>query len=214
MTLPDPENQGTGRPTLDSLFEDLLNHEGGFSTDPADRAHYGRRQPPARPWDCTCTNMGVTQATLSNYYGRQASVEEVRGLSRDLAREIYERQYLAGPRIDTLPALLIPLMFDTSVHSGARRAVMLLQQVLNAAGFGPLQIDGAVGPRTRTAAVQAAAAMGPWLVNACVEQRRQFLEGLIAGDPTQERFRRGWMTRIASFKQEIPGEAADAVRTA
>lgn len=194
-------------PMLEDLLEGLLRREGGFTADPGDRAHYGRRQPPSRPWDCTCTNMGITQATLSAYFGRQASVEEVRALSPALVREIYERQYLSGPRIDTLPAPLVPVLFDTCVHSGARRAITLLQQVLNLAGFGPVAADGTVGPATRDAAGRALAAMGVWLVNAYVEQRRQFLKGLIAADPTQARFEQGWMARLASFEQPVMEDA-------
>lgn len=195
-------------PTIDDLLADLLDREGGFTADPKDRAHYGKRQPPSRPWDCTCTNMGISQATLSDYYGRQASLEEVKSLSRPLAREIYERQYLSGPRIDTLPPVLVPVVFDTCVHSGARRAVRLLQEVLNLAGFGTVSTDGAIGPKTREAATKAAADMGPWLVNAYVEQRRQFLKGLIEADSSQARFEKGWMARIAGF--ELPVEDADA----
>lgn len=197
-------------PTIDGLLDDLLRHEGGFTADPKDRAHYGRRQPPSRPWDCTCTNMGITQATLSGYFGRQATVEEVRNLSTALAREIYERQYLTGPRIDTLPDLLVPVLFDTCVHSGARRAVKLLQEVINMAGFGPVSTDGAIGPKTREAAGRAADQMGAWLVNAYVEQRRQFLKDLIEADPTQARFEKGWMVRIAGF--ELPVEEGSDVR--
>ncbi len=199
-------------PSIDDLMDDLLRHEGGFTADPKDRAHYGRRQPPSRPWDCTCTNMGITQATLSAYLGRQATVEEVRNLSTALAREIYERQYLTGPRIDTLPAPLVPVLFDTCVHSGARRAVTLLQEVLNMAGFGPVSTDGAIGPKTRAAATRAADQMGAWLVNAYVEQRRQFLKDLIEADPTQARFEKGWMARIAGFELPVE-EGSDARQT-
>jgi len=190
--------------STNDLLNDLLRHEGGFTADLKDRAHYGKAKPPKR-WDCFCTNMGITQETLSGYYGRQATNDEVRSLSTDLAREIYERQYLTGPRIDTLPALLVPVLFDTCVHSGARRAVTLLQEVLNQAGFGPVATDGAVGPNTRKAASRAADEMGAWLVNAYVEQRRQFLKTLIANDPTQARFEKGWMTRIASFELPVEG---------
>lgn len=192
-------------PTIDDLLDDLLRREGGFTADPKDRAHYGRRQPPARPWDCTCTNMGITQATLSDHYGRQATVEEVRNLSAALAREIYEHQYLTGPRIDTLPSLLVPVLFDTCVHSGARRAVTLLQEVLNIAGFGSISTDGAIGPKTSEAASRAANQMGASLVNAYVQQRRQFLKTLIEKDPTQARFEKGWMARIAGFELPVEG---------
>lgn len=190
--------------SIDQLLDDLLRHEGGFTADPKDRAHYGKARPPKR-FDCTCTNMGITQETLSLYYGRQATNEEVRSLSAELAREIYERLYLTGPRIDTMSPILVPVLFDTCVHSGARRAVTMLQEVLNQAGFGPVSTDGAIGPNTRKAASRAADEMGAWLVNAYVEQRRQFLLGLIEADPSQQRFEKGWMNRIASFEMPVEG---------
>lgn len=187
--------------SVDDLLEDILKKEGGFTNDPKDRAHNLRR--PQSKWHSECTNFGITQFTLSDYYGRQATVDEVRNMSRELAKEIYEREYYSGPRIHTLPASIQPVVLDTCVHSGARLALRLLQEVLNQAGYGILNTDGALGPKTRDAATKAAAEMGPWLVNAYVEQRRMFLEGLIARDPSQERFRKGWMNRLKSFEAKL-----------
>ena len=187
--------------TVEKLLEDVLRKEGGFTNDPKDRAHRLRR--PESKWHSECTNMGITQYTLSEYYGRQATVDEVRNLSPELAKEIYERRLYTGPRIHTLPAPIQPVVLDTCVHSGGRRAIRFLQEVLNQAGYGPLNTDGAIGPRTRTAAETALQTMGGWLINAYVEQRRMFLLGLLATDPTQERYRDGWMTRIKSFEVDV-----------
>lgn len=188
---------------IDAILTDVLRVEGGFTANPNDRAHYGKADPAkGRRWDCTCTNKGITQATLSDYYGRQATVDEVKNLTDALARELYEIRYFSGPRIHTLPEVLHHAMVDTAIHSGPRKAVSLLQEVVNQAGFGPVSTDGAIGPATRTAVEKAVAAMGPWLVNAYVEQRRMFLEALIAKDPSQERFRKGWMARLAKLEME------------
>lgn len=158
---------------IEDMLNDIIRTEGGFTADQKDRAHYGKADPAkGRKWDCACTNMGVTQATLSDYYGRQATVEEVRGLSPELAREIYEGRYLRGPGISTLPVGIQPAMLDAAVHSGPRRSIQWLQDVLNQAGFGPLNADGALGPKTRAAAERANEAMGGWLVNALVERRQ------------------------------------------
>ena len=194
--------------TIDDLLDELIQKEGGFTKDPKDRAHYGKANPAeGQRWDCFCTNLGITQATLSDYYGRQATEQEVRNLTVTLAREIYERVYLTGPRIDTLPALIAPAVFDFGVNSGSRRAIRVLQELVNKAGFGPIGTDGAIGPKTREAVAKACQTMGPWFVNAYQEERRQFLEDLIRRDPSQERFRNGWMTRVASFELPITRSA-------
>jgi lysozyme family protein len=189
---------------VNKILSTILDEEGGFTANPNDRAHYGKADPAkGRRWDCYCTNMGITQATLSDYYGRQATQDEVKNLSRDLARELYEIRYVSGPRFHTLPALIQHAMVDAGIHSGPRRAVTWLQRVLNAAGFGPVSTDGAIGPATRAAAERAAEAMGPVLVNALVEERRMFLQNLIDGDPSQKRFERGWMARLDRLEIEV-----------
>jgi len=183
------------------LIEDIVRREGGFSADPKDRAHYGKAKDHHK-WDCYCTNMGITQATLSDYFGRQATQDEVRSLEPALAHEIYESRYVTGPRFHTMPDMIVEALVDGGVHSGPRRSARWLQEVLNMAGYGLLSTDGAIGPSTRSAATTAAEEMGPWLVNALIEQRRQFLLALIAADPTQQRFHDGWMARLNSLEVE------------
>lgn len=190
--------------TTAEILTGILREEGGFTANPADRAHYGKADPTrGRKWDCTCTNMGITQAALSDYYGRQATLDEVKGMTEALARELYEIRYVSGPRFHTLPELIQHAMVDAGIHSGPRRAVTWLQRVLNAAGFGPISTDGAIGPATRVAAERAAEAMGPYVVNALVEERRMFLRDLIAQDSSQQRFERGWMARLDRLEMEV-----------
>lgn len=171
--------------TIDDLLEDLLRREGGYVNNPSDRGGP--------------TNLGITQKTLAAYYGRPASIEDVKRITPELAKEIYQRIYLDGPGIHTMPEPIQPALFDAAVNSGPRRSIEWLQQVLNYAGYGPLQADGAVGPATRAAAVKAQGEMGAMLLAALVDQRRAFLEDLMRGDPSQEKFRRGWIRRLLEF---------------
>jgi lysozyme family protein len=127
--------------------------------------------------------MGVTQYTLSDWLGRQASVEEVRSLSHDTAFEIYETKYFSTPRLNTLPALIQPFMTDAAVNHGASRPIRWMQQVVNMAGFGPVDMDGVIGPQSRKATERAVGEMGAFFVNALVELRIQFFEGLAERDP-------------------------------
>jgi lysozyme family protein len=181
--------------TIDGLLEDLLRREGGYVNNPADRGGP--------------TNLGITQKTLSAYYGRPASIEDVKRVTPELAREIYSRIYLDGPGIHTMPAEIVPALFDAAVNSGPRQSIIFLQQVLNFAGYGPLQADGAIGPKTRAAAVRAQSEMGAMLLAALVDQRRAFLEGLMQSDPRQQQFRRGWIRRLLEFMYEALRQAPD-----
>lgn len=94
-------------------------------------------------------------------------------------------------------------MLDAAVNLGPPRAVMLLQGVLNRAGFGPLSVDGVIGPKTRAASAIAARRMGVYLVNALVDERLAWYRGLVERDPSQRRFLAGWIARAQEFRQEV-----------
>ena len=174
-----------------SVYDDpigniILKHEGGYVDDPADRGG--------------ATNLGITQQTLSEWRGHSVSKDDVRNLTEAEARDIYETRYLKKPKIDWLP---FPhpqvFVFDMAVNHGPGRAIKILQKTINLAGFGHLAIDGGMGPMTKAAAERAQDEMGPYFQNAMVEERKAFYERIMANDPSQERFRRGWMRRADSF---------------
>lgn len=179
--------------TIDDLLDDVLAREGGYVHHPADRGGP--------------TKYGITQRTLSEWLGRPATVDEVRTLDEETAREIYVARYLAGPRIDTLPDEIVGQVFDMAVNHGPRRAVRILQEVLGLAGW-RIDIDGVVGPETRRAVVQAQEQMGPLLVNAIADQRANFYRRLVAADPSQGVFLRGWLARAEAFKLPVEENVA------
>lgn len=175
--------------TVDEILDDIIRKEGGFVNHPKD---YGG-----------ATNMGITQATLSQYYGRRASVDEVRSITVSQAKEIYERRYYADPRLDILPKALQPIAVDTAVLFGPRKAIMFLQSIVNQAGFGPVDEDGVMGPNTRNAIEQAYAEMKGYLINAVVEERIDFHRNRVAEDPSQNVFLQGWINRAESFRTRV-----------
>lgn len=177
----------------DELLDEVIAREGGFVHHPADRGGP--------------TKYGITQRTLSEWLGRPATVDEVWQLDEETAREIYVTRYLAGPRIDTLPPEIVPQLFDMAVNHGPRRAVRILQEVLGLAGW-RVDVDGVIGPQTRKAAFEARDRMGPFLANAIADQRANFYRRLVAADPSQRVFLRGWLNRAEAFK--VPTEETAA----
>ncbi len=176
---------------MSSVYDDpigniILKHEGGFVNDPADRGG--------------ATNLGITQQTLTEWRGVPVSVDDVKNLTESEARDIYETRYLKKPKIDWLPFPHPQIfVFDMAVNHGPSRAVKILQKTINKAGFGTIGVDGGMGPMTNNAATAAHEAMGNYFQNAMVEERKAFYEKIIANNPSQERFRNGWMNRANSF---------------
>lgn len=176
--------------TVQEMIDDILRREGGFVDHPADRGGP--------------TKFGITQATLSRYIGRAALRSEVEGLSEDVARDIYERDYFYGPRIDRLPESIQPFVFDCAVNHGPRRAIKFVQSVCNQAGYQPaLDEDGAMGPNTRAGAVWAEMQMGEWFLKALLEERRNFYRVIVDARPSQRVFFQGWMSRVQEFETEV-----------
>jgi len=131
------------------LAEEIVTREGGFVNDPNDPGG--------------ATNFGVTIHTMRrlgldlNGDG-QVDEADVRALSRAQAVDIFVNHYYHRPRIDALPPVLQPSVFDMHVNAGAN-AVRILQRLLVDMGY-DIAVDGAIGPQTVRAA-QAAARAAP-----------------------------------------------------
>jgi lysozyme family protein len=185
---------------VDAIIATILRHEGGYVDHPADPG-------------------GATNHGVSLRYARgigldldgdgDVDADDIRLVTADRAAALYRQDFLLAPGLDRLPSRLWPILFDWAVNSGPPRAVMGLQRVLNEArtaglqGYGGLDEDGVVGPLTRMAAEVADGAMGPFLVNALVEERLAFYRRLVAKDPDKAVFLKGWINRANAFRKEI-----------
>ncbi len=176
--------------TYDDPIGIILEHEGGYVNHKNDKGGP--------------TNFGVTQATYSKWLSRDASIEDVKSMTVETAREIYETRYLTGPRIHTLPSPHPQvLILDMAVNHGPRNAVRMMQRTVNLAGFGPISVDGVMGPGTRGAAERAQEAMGNYFQNAIVEERIKFYHRIVERNPSQKVFMKGWLRRANSFLLEV-----------
>lgn len=169
---------------VQEMIARIIAREGGYVDHPADRGGP--------------TNMGVTQATLSEHRGRQVTAAEVMALTRAEAEAIYYERYWVDPGFDGLnvSSTVAEMLLDMSVHHGAFGAAKLLQQAVR------VTADGKIGAVTE-AAVNVVP--GPVLAAAIMGERIAKLGAIITKSPSQAVFAAGWMNRMRELVKLIPG---------
>jgi len=171
--------------SIQGMIAALIEREGGFSNHRADKGGP--------------TKYGITQRTLSIYLKRPVSIDEVRGLTKEKAAEIYERFYYLDPHIDLLPPGFQAQVMDMAVNHGAPDGIRYFQQFLNTFGSG-LKADGIIGPKTAKACAVVIKQLGKIEANNRLAEFRQGVYlGIVENDPTQIGFRNGWLKRAKEF---------------
>ncbi|TPG58179.1 hypothetical protein EAH89_09490 [Roseomonas nepalensis] len=172
-------------------FEACLDHvlaaEGGFVNHPADPGG--------------ATNLGITRRTLSEFRDAEASEDDVRGLTRAEAREIYRARFWTPMRCAELPPGVDLMVFDFGVNAGPGRSLRLLQASVG------VRADGSIGPVTLAAA---RACRPAELIERLAEGRIAYYRGL----PSFATFGRGWTRRVDTVRQAALVAAAEPARDA
>jgi lysozyme family protein len=158
-------------------FKKLIEHEGGFTSDPRDP---GNKLPDGRPGS---TNLGVTQKVWEDYVGQQVTHEEMKALTKADVEPLYKKQYWDSIRGDLLPRGVDYVVFDMSVNSGPGRAAMTLQSCIG------VKADGIIGPATLAAVSNANLHE---LIESFSEKRLEFMEKL----PEWPIYGNGWERRV------------------
>jgi|APTNR8051073442_1049403.scaffolds.fasta_scaffold00075_106 lysozyme family protein len=112
--------------------------------------------------------------------------EDIKNLTTSRAKDLYLKHYWLPARCESVPDHLRDIHFDSAVNHGVRMAIKLLQR---AAG---IKDDGLFGPKTVEAATRVS-------LDAYVRERLAYYERIIANDPSQAKFRRGWVSRTLKF---------------
>jgi len=154
---------------FDACLAPVLQHEGGFSNNPADPGG--------------ATNKGVTQRTYDNYRRRKGlPLQSVKLISDDDLHEIYS-SFWGAAHCGELPAGVDYIVFDLAVNSGPQRAVKFLQRAVM------VTADGSFGPITRT---QVASRRPADIIASIYAQRRAFYHE----QPSFPVFGQGWLKRL------------------
>lgn len=128
-------------PLIQSIIEDIINAEGGYSNDRNDAGGE--------------TMYGITKAVaVKNGYAGP-----MKALPRSLAEKIYYGQYITAPgfsRIIPLSESIAAEVIDTGVNMGPTVAAKFLQRCLNAfnnqgKAYADITADGKIGPASESA---------------------------------------------------------------
>jgi lysozyme family protein len=171
------------------LIAFIVDHfEGGFVDDPDD---------PGK-----ATNWGVTQAALgrARRLGHDATVEDVRSLSRDEGIQILLQDFVYGCGFDRIANWRLRLaVIDAGIHSGTKYSARVLQRILG------LRADGIIGPISQEK-VNGLSADALRLVAAKhIGDRLRLVGQLVTRRPERQlyRFGEGWCTRVATVLELI-----------
>lgn len=158
----------------------VLEHEGGYSSDPRDPGN----------WTGGKVGVGEMRGTMHGIAASAHPDLDIAKLTLEQCEAIYETEYWGRMHGDELPLALALVTLDAEVMSGLgdsrhERAAGWLQEAL---GVTP---DGIIGQAT----IAAARACGlPTVVHQACKLRLNFLMSL----PTWQTFGHGWWDRVKS----------------
>lgn len=163
--------------TPNDIIDGILKREGGYVDHAADKGGP--------------TKYGITQATLAEWLGRPAIVDDVKQLTEHEAREIYRETYITRPGFLGIENEAVrALAIDCAVNHGVKRAVQLLQEAAH------VFTDGILGPNTQAAVNRMTAAV---LYRRLCAARVRLYGQIITKNHSQAAFAAGWANRVAEF---------------
>lgn len=164
---------------IDKLAPFILRWEGGFVNDPVDKGG--------------ATNMGVTIGTWRSVgYDKDGDgdidVDDLHLLDKeDVIERVLRPHYWNRWRADEILNQSVANILVDWVWASGTHGIKRPQRIL---GVTP---DGIVGPKT----LAAVNSMDPMELHFRIKNDRiKFIDEICRRDPSQERFRKGWMNRI------------------
>lgn len=183
---------------FDAWFDQALKYEGKVNEDvPGDRGG------PTK-WGITLGRLATIKGMREPKRGTPAFAalkSELFALSPDAIKDIYRRDYWLAVRADELPAGLDFACADYGLNSGPSRAVKALQKICGNSQTGTMDDE--------TIAEATAFDRGE-IITLYMNERARFLNAIVASNPTQRKFLRGWLSRAADVRRIATAMAESA----
>lgn len=185
VTKPD-EPKSDANAHFEAAFKYTLGNEGEYSNHPSD--HGGP------------TRWGIIQTEYSKYIGHPASIEEMKHLPIEHAKDIYRRQYWNALHLDRIESKNVSIaLFDRSVLNGLLGCSRLVRKTLAVAETGKAGFDAEMGNINGTNPLA--------FVNRLADQCEAFHRARVASHPDQGVFLKGWLNRVDRMRRELGGGA-------
>jgi lysozyme family protein len=168
--------------TFKEAVEKVLVHEGGYVFHKADKGGP--------------TNLGITQRVYDEWMRKRtgnpnykSTLEEMQKLPRGNAILIYKENYWDKIRGDEIKDYAVAfVIFDAAVNSGNAQAVRTAQRILQ------INPDGVAGKEY----IKHLNAYDPKkFVEQYLAARKKFYADIIAKNPSQKVFEKGWFRRVS-----------------
>lgn len=114
---------------FDTAFIYLLENEGVVFT----QTKYDRGGP---------TKYGITIPFLTDYLGKQATIEDIENLTEDIAKSAYKKVLWDSLSLGRIPYPIAVTLFDTSANKSKTWAVAMAQSIVQTSP------DGVMGEKT------------------------------------------------------------------
>lgn len=160
---------------FDEAFKTTVGHEGGYTTNRADRGN----------WTTGVIGSGDLKGTKYGISAMAYPKEDIKNLTLDRAKQLYKRDYWDKCKCDELPSLLRFHVFDAAVNSGNSTAIKTLQQAVG------VNSDGIIGSQTLNAVRSKDK-------NDTLLKFYSFRISFYTKISTFGTFGKGWMNRVAS----------------
>lgn len=166
-----------------------LQEEGDYSNNPRDSGG--------------ATMKGITYKVYDVYrFKKGLSTQDVKKITDSEVADIYKQNYWEPSGCDQLIDSVALMLFDFSVNAGVARAVKILQSILASTVDPNIQVDGVFGGKTKQAVdhyINEYSEIG--IVNTFGEARKDYYNRIVANNPKQTTFLKGWLARAERAKQ-------------
>lgn len=187
----------------------LLQIEGGFSNDPADRGGATKYGISLRflASDGAFDEDGDGKCDFDLDFDGDIDGQDMRALTKGDAVFLYHRCFWRPLNAQSWPRPLGEMLFDQAVNGGLVAGRKLLQRAINACLVNvppeapvpqQIRVDGVIGDATRAVFAWVIEYPGlgmPSLLEAFRDAVRARYRAIVAHYPSQQRFLRGWLAR-------------------